>query len=190
MEIKKILIFSLEIVQIIAIALIIVIPIRYFVFQPFIVKGASMEPNYHNGDYLIIDELSYRFRDPKRGEVVVFRYPNDPEQRFIKRIVGLPGETITLQDIKLIIESAGGDSLFLDESMYLDSDVWLGDDSLTLGRDEYYVMGDNRAASFDSRKWGSLLGDDIIGRVILRAWPFTSIDFIGAPNYSVLPVTN
>ena len=100
---KSFFLFIWEITKIVVIALLIVVPIRYFLFQPFFVRGQSMEPNFEDGNYLIVDELSFRLRDPQRGEVIVFKYPNNPSQRYIKRIVGLPGETIEIKDGKVII---------------------------------------------------------------------------------------
>ena len=100
---KKFLAFIWETLKIVVIALVIVVPIRYFLFQPFFVKGASMEPNFDDGQYLIIDELSSRFREPQRGEIVVFKYPHDPSQRYIKRVIGLPGETAEVKDGQLSI---------------------------------------------------------------------------------------
>jgi signal peptidase I len=94
-----------ETIKFIILAAIIVIPIRLFVFQPFIVSGESMYPTFHNGDYLIVDELSYRFHEPRRGDVIVFRYPNDPKRFFIKRVIGLPGETLIFKDRAVYLKS-------------------------------------------------------------------------------------
>lgn len=142
-----------------------------------------MEPNFHSGDYLIIDELSYQFRAPERGEVIVFKYPNDPSQRYIKRIVGLPGETIKIESGKVFIYQ-DGEILFLDELDYLSQAVYtLGDVQITLSKEEYFVLGDNRPLSADSRRWGPLSEEDIIGRVFLRAWPFTVLAKIDTPAY-------
>src|SRR3989339_2004483 len=96
-------IFVLEVVQIVIISAAIIIPIRYFLIQPFYVKGASMEPNFYDHEYLIIDEISYRFHEPQRGDIVVFRYPDDPSQFFIKRLIGLPSEIIKINDGKITI---------------------------------------------------------------------------------------
>ena len=178
--------FSLvwEIVKIVIIAAIIVAPIRYFLFQPFFVRGQSMDPNFENGDYLIIDELSYRFREPKRGEVVVFKSPQNSSQRFIKRIVGLPGETVEIKDGKVIIYDPGLLPQVLDESSYLSLGlITLGDVKVTLEEDEYFVLGDNRDFSLDSRRFGPLSQDKIIGRVILRAWPFVALAKFEPPIY-------
>jgi signal peptidase I len=180
---KNTLSFFWEVAKIVIIALLIVIPIRSFVFQPFFVRGQSMEPNFENGDYLIIDEISYYFNEPQRGEVVVFKYPNDPSQRYIKRIVGLPGETIEIKSGQVLIFDQEG-SQILDESDYLDSSVQtLGDSKVTLSKDEYFVLGDNRYASSDSRRWGVLPRENIIGRVFARAWPFTVLAKFETPEY-------
>jgi len=174
--------FIFEIVKIIIIALVIVVPIRYFLFQPFLVKGQSMEPSFENGDYLIIDEISYRFQTPQRGEVVVFKYPHDPSQRYIKRIIGLPGEIIEIKEGQVIINGE-----VLDEASYLSGESFTPDfgfTKITLAENEYFVLGDNRLHSSDSRRWGPLPKEDIIGRVFIRAWPFAALAKIEAPNYN------
>lgn len=175
--------FFWEIIKIVIIALIIVVPIRYFIFQPFLVRGQSMEPNFENGDYLIIDQISYRLREPQRGEVIVFKYPLGPFQRYIKRIVGLPGEIIKIEDGKVIIYSQGKKKI-LNESDYLFSAVFTpGDLKMNLAENEYFVLGDNRFSSADSRRWGPLSRENIVGRVFLRAWPFTAIAKFPIPQY-------
>src|SRR4030066_2203226 len=136
---KSCLLFMWEVSKIVILALLIFIPILYFIFQPFFVRGQSMEPNFENGDYLIIDEISYRFRDPLRGEVIVFKYPNDPSQRYIKRIIGLPEETIEIGDGKVVIYNNEGGQV-LGESDYLSSSVsTAGSLKVVLGEDEYFV---------------------------------------------------
>lgn len=181
---KKILYFFWEILKTVIIALAIVIPIRYFLFQPFFVKGQSMEPNFENGDYLIIDEISYRFKEPQRGDVIVFKYPIDPSQRYIKRIIGLPGETIEITNGQIIIYGKDSQAKILDESDYLPNNYQTtGEMKITLGQDEYFVLGDNRLASYDSRRWGPLKKQNIIGKVFIRAWPFASFAKISAPSY-------
>ena len=180
---KRFLLFIWEISKIVIIALLIVVPIRYFVFQPFFVRGQSMEPNFYQGDYLIIDELSYQFRAPQRGEVIVFKYPNDPSQRYIKRIIGLPGETVKIQEGQVFIYQ-DGKMQALDELAYLSQfSQTLGDGQMTLGKTEYFVLGDNRSLSADSRRWGVLPEENIVGRVFLRAWPFAALAKIEIPNY-------
>ena len=180
---KSAFIFFWEIIKIVVIALLIVIPIRTFIFQPFFVRGQSMEPSFENGDYLIIDEISYRFKNPQRGEVVVFKYPYDPSQRYIKRIVGLPSETIKIENGEVLVLNEKGWDV-LDESAYLSFGLKTpGNIQISLLDNEYFVLGDNRSASADSRRWGALPSDKIIGRVIVRAWPITAFAKFEAPGY-------
>lgn len=180
---KSTLSFLFEIIKIVLLALVIVIPIRYFVFQPFIVKGLSMTPAFHDGDYLIVDQISYRFKTPQRGEVIVFKYPKDPSQRFIKRIVGLPQEKIELRNEQIIITDKFGETIVLDESNYLLSQGWFEEMEVNLGEGEYFILGDNRDHSFDSRRWGPLSKEYIVGRVLLRAWPPKAMAYIPTPSY-------
>jgi signal peptidase I len=174
-----------EIVKIIIISLVIVLPIRYFIVQPFIVRGASMEPNFEDHDYLIVDEISYYFRAPLRGESIVFRFPRDPHQFFIKRIVGLPGEKVEIRNGEIyILNKEFPNGFRLDES-YL---VPLGrltrpDFTIILGADEYFVLGDNRDFSSDSRVWGALKRKFIVGRVLFRAWPPAKFGMV--PDFAV-----
>lgn len=165
--------FFWELVKAFLIAIIIILPIRYFLIQPFFVRGASMEPTFDDGEYLIIDQLSYRFREPHRGEVIVFRYPNNPSQFFIKRIVGLPGETVRIAQGQVIVQNGEHpNGVVVDESTYLALGERTGGNVvMTLGSEEYFVLGDNRPASSDSRSWGALGRDEVIGRVWIRAFP-------------------
>lgn len=182
---KNFFIFIWEVIKIVIIALAIVIPIRYFLFQPFIVRGQSMEPTFENGDYLIVDEISYRFSEPKRGEVVVFRHPENPNQRLIKRIIGLPRETIKFEDGKIIILNENGE-IVLDESGYLPSYIQTEPrsfESITLSKDEYLALGDNRPNSSDSRIFGPISKEKIIGKVLVRVWPFTALAKFDLPEY-------
>lgn len=138
-----------EFIKFTVIAILIVVPIRLWIAQPFIVSGASMEPTFDSGDYLIVDELSYNLRKPQKGEVVVFRYPLDPSKFFIKRIAGLPGETMEINEKKI-----------------------------TLAENEYFVLGDNASASSDSRIWGPVPENLIIGRTLIRLWPVTRLELM------------
>jgi signal peptidase I len=178
--------FVLEFIQVIVIAAAIIIPIRYFLVQPFYVKGASMEPNFFDHEYLIIDELSYRFSKPTRGEIVVFRYPNDPSEFFIKRIIALPGETVEVSDSQVTIyNDLHPNGMILDESAYLPKDtITPGRKKTTLGLDEYFVLGDNRDASLDSRTFGPIKSAAIIGRVWLRGLPINRAGVFESPSYN------
>jgi len=174
-----------ELVKVFLIALAIVVPIRYFLFQPFIVKGDSMVPSFSSGDYLIIDEISYRFGLPQRGDVIVFKYPKNPMHKFIKRIVGLPGETVEIKNDQITIYSKDGQKQVLDETLYLPSakGTTYGDLQVALGEKEYFVLGDNRAYSSDSRSWGILPEKNIIGKVFIRIFPFAALGRITLPLY-------
>ncbi|TAL51386.1 signal peptidase I [Patescibacteria group bacterium] len=176
--------FLFEVIQIVIISSAIIIPIRYFLIQPFYVKGASMEPNFYDHEYLIIDELTYRFRDPYRGEIVVFRYPRDPSQYFIKRVVGLPGETVEVTGGNVIIYNTQHPNGIVVEETYL-AESTTGKVRVTLGEDEYYVLGDNRDSSLDSRSFGPITRDDVIGRVWVRGLPISRIGTFDLPVYNL-----
>ncbi len=188
--------FLLEVVKVFVWALVIILPIRVFLFQPFFVQGASMEPNFKDGDYLVINELGYKqtdvdvigkhlftvgtAKDLSRGEVVVFRYPRNPQQYFIKRIIGLPGEQIKIADGKVkIFNKENPDGMILDESGYLPKGLSTsGTMDITLSDQQYFVLGDNRSNSSDSRVWGPLPKYDVIGKVLIRAWPFSKAEIL------------
>lgn len=159
-----------DFVKIVIISLVIIVPVRYFVAQPFFVRGASMDPTFENGEYLVVDELSYRFHKPERGDVIVFRFPLNPSQFYIKRIAGLPGEKVVVGGggVSLYNDSR---EIFFDESGYLAELHTAGDVEIILEDDEFFVLGDNRNASSDSRRWGALHKSFIVGKVFLRAWP-------------------
>ncbi len=164
----------LDFVELIVVSVAIVIPIRYFLIQPFSVKGMSMEPNFYENEYLIVDEISYRFREPQRGEVVVIRNPQNTKQYLLKRIIGLPNETLKLQPTKILINvDKDGKELVLDESKYLTEQFIVSNDQLLeLKYDEFYVLGDNRDESLDSRFFGPVKRNHIVGRVWVRVLPF------------------
>jgi len=184
--------FLAEIVKVFFLALLIIAPIRIFLFQPFFVQGASMEPNFEDGEYLIVNELGYKitdiefddikffsvksFKDLKRGDVIVFRYPKNPKQYFIKRVIALPGEKIEIRNGQVIISQKGSNLIVLDESEYLaENEKTSGELTMVLKDDEYFVMGDNRSFSSDSRSWGPVKKENIIGKVLIRAWPFDRV---------------
>jgi len=166
--------FFRELVEFVIIALIIVIPFRIFIAQPFVVNGASMDPTFENGEYLIVDQLSYKFGAPERGSVLIFKYPKDPSKYFIKRVIGLPNEKVRISGGEVTITNAENpDGIVLNEP-YVE---FAKKDSFdtTLASDEYFVMGDNRLGSADSRVWGPLPEEDIVGRPVIRLFPFGRI---------------
>ena len=179
--------YVFELIKVVAVSLAIIIPVRYYLIQPFYVKGASMEPNFYDKEYLIIDEISYRFHEPARGDIVVFRYPRNPEEYFIKRIIGLPGEKVQIKDgFTYVYNQVNPQGVKLEET-YLpvgDTTYGLNEEIITLSANEYYVLGDNRNSSKDSRSFGPVDKKLITGRVLLRGWPFDRINIFSAPSYS------
>lgn len=153
------------------ISLAIVLPIRQFVVQPFLVNGQSMEPSFENFDYLFVERISYYFREPKRGETIVFRPPTNPREYFIKRIIGLPGERVTIENESVIVTKKSGERTVLQEPYLAKERGTQGNVDTYLKDGEYFVLGDNRNASYDSRHWGALNREDIVGRVFVRVWP-------------------
>ncbi len=166
----------LEIVRFSILALLIVVPVRMFVAQPFLVSGASMEETFQNGDYLIVDRVSYTLDDPKRGDVVIFRYPKDPSKFFIKRIIAIPGDTINITGSTVTITNTDSPAGFVVDEPYIKSMKAGITITETLGEREYFVMGDNRDESSDSRVWGVLQEERIVGRAFLRLFPPQSFD--------------
>jgi signal peptidase I len=169
--------FLSELLRFALIAIVIVIPIRLFIAQPFIVSGSSMDPTFHDGEYLIVDELSYRFESPERGDVVVFKFPNNTKRFLIKRIVGLPGETVNIRNgIVSVVDIQGIESQTLEEEYV----TYKSNETITtkLGDEEYFVAGDNRVASSDSRSWGVLNEKFLVGRAFLRLLPVTKVSFL------------
>ena len=168
--------FLWELARIIIIAFVVMIGFRFFVAEPFIVSGSSMVPNYHNREYLVVNKVSYRMHEPKRGDVIVFRYPKDTSQYFIKRIIGLPGEKVKVENGKVYVyNDEHPDGAALSESYLSNQDITFGkNDLVKLGSDEFFVLGDNRLASSDSRVWGVLPREDIVGTAWLRVFPLNT----------------
>lgn len=177
-----------EMARVFLLAVVIIIPVRVFLFQPFFVQGSSMEPNFEDGEYLVISEFGYKqtkvgwtdtsfrlkpFKEIARQDVVVFRFPKNIEEFFIKRVIGLPGEAVEIRRGQvLIFNQEHPDGFVLDESAYLSKAVAMQDmPRMELSTEQYFVMGDNRAHSYDSRSIGPIGKDKVIGRVLLRAWP-------------------
>jgi signal peptidase I len=144
-----------------------------------------MEPNFHDREYLVIDELSYRFHEPTRGEIVVFRPPGG-KQYFIKRVIGVPGDTVTIaRGTVTVADAAHPGGYLLDESSYVPGVYTQGEMRVTLGGNEYFLMGDNRSSSLDSRSFGPVPRANIVGRVWIRGWPLEKLGTIGAASYPI-----
>ncbi len=158
-------------------SLLMVFLVRTFIAQPFVVNGASMEPTFHTNEYLIVDQLSYELGTPKRGEVIIFKYPLIPSRYFIKRVIGLPGETIKISGSKVEIKKTDLDEFFTLDEPYIEFEKESFVE-MTLAQDEYFVMGDNRMASLDSRSWGPLKESFIVGKAFIRLFPPSKVDFL------------
>jgi signal peptidase I len=169
-----------DLIKFAVIALIIVIPIRMFIAQPFVVSGESMFPTFNNGEYLIVDEISYIAGNPHRGDVIVFHYPLDTKRFFIKRIIGMPNEDISITNGVITIKNKENPNGFTLTEPYIDEPF---DTTATFktGDNEYFVLGDNRNRSSDSRVWGLLPGKLIVGRAYLRLLPVKNISYL--PGY-------
>lgn len=163
--------FVAEIAKVVLISLAIILPVRHFIVKPFYVKGASMQPTFENHEYLLIDEFSYHFSKPERGEVVVFKYPRDPSEYFIKRVIGTPGDLVEINNGKVTVKN--GDEIVVEAEDYLPDNLNTGGSySETIPEGHYFLMGDNRSASLDSRVFGPVAEKYLTGRVWVRAWPF------------------
>jgi signal peptidase I len=151
--------------------------IQAFLIRPFIVSGTSMDPVIKNGQYLIIDEVTYHIHGPERGDVIVFKAPPEPTKYYIKRVIGLPGDTVKIVGGKVTIIDAAHPEGFTLAEPYL---THLSDDAGTfvVPANEYFVMGDNRTGSYDSRAWGMLPVANIRGRAVLRLLPVNTVSVL------------
>jgi signal peptidase I len=179
----------LSFVQSVLVTVLLAFLIRFFVVQPFIVEGSSMEPNFHDQQYIIIDKLTYRFTEPKRGQVIVFHPPTEPSQNYIKRIIGLPGETVKIENGDVFINNQKVDEPYLGIQNH-QTDQMRQRDPITLPSNEYFVMGDNRSHSSDSREWGELEKSNIEGRTWFIALPFQDFHVIKLPTYGLTATTS
>ena len=185
--VRSIAIFVWDLVKIFFTAFVLVwLIIRPFIAEPFVVSGSSMVPNFHNREYLIVEKLTYRFGEPQRGDVIVFKYPIDPDQYFIKRVIGLPGERVLVSQGRVVVKNeAKPEGFVLDEQYLPNQNVTLGrSEEVELGANQYYVLGDNRLQSSDSRVWGPLPKANIVGKVWLRVLPLRLFGLISHYTYS------
>jgi signal peptidase I len=186
--------FIWETAKVVLISLVIILPIRYYLIQPFFVKGSSMVPNFHDKEYILVDKWTYRLGRPERGDVIIFRYPGNPKEYFIKRIIGLPGESVFVpgDNTVHIFNSRYPEGFVLNETGYLPkqhptycggSNTYCGR-KVTLQEDQYFVMGDNREHSSDSRFFGPVDKSEFFsGLAWLRLWPLDRVGFIPRTEY-------
>lgn len=182
--VKKLINFFFDFLETIVVALSIFVVIYLFIVQPHEVKGNSMEPNFHNNEYILTDKLSFRFTDPKRGDVVIFKAPINPEVDYIKRVIGLPGEKIEIRDGKVFVNGRELPENYLTDKTYIfPGSSFKEGVEVKLAEDEYFVMGDNRSHSSDSREFGPISKKLIIGKAFLRYWPIKEIGRLSEFNY-------
>jgi signal peptidase I len=182
--------FGAELIRTALVVSILAIAIRTFAVQPFVVEGSSMFPRFETNDFLIVDKISYRFHTPERGDIIVFKYPYDLATNYVKRVIGLPGETVKIQDGKVIIINVAHPDGFTIDEPYLSEgntttlSVTSATNQFVVPDGKYFVLGDNRRASSDSREWGFLPKEDIIGRVFVQAYPFNRASWVSHASYS------
>ncbi|MEX0621716.1 MAG: signal peptidase I [Candidatus Woykebacteria bacterium] len=178
-----------DIIETVVVAAAIFVVVYLFLLQPHQVKGASMEPTFHDSEYILTDKVSYRFSQPQRGDVVIFKAPTNPDVDFIKRIVALPGERLEIKNSTIIIYNDENPRGFTLSEPYEIMEPIVGGSYLREGKiieipeNSYFVFGDNRTHSFDSREWGPLTKDKIIGKAWIRYWPITKISIIRRASY-------
>ena len=176
--------FFLDIIETVVVSLAIFVVIYLFLYQPHQVKGNSMESNFHDSEYILTDKISCRFNKPKRGEVIVFRAPPNPELDFIKRVIGLGGDRVKVENGKTYINGQLLNETYLDPGTITYGGSYLREgQDLTIPADHLFVMGDNRSHSSDSREWGTITDKDIIGKAFFRYWPPTRMGLIQTAKY-------
>lgn len=180
---RKIYYFLLDIAQTLILAAAAFVVVYMFLFRPFEVKGESMYPNLHDSEYLITNVIAQRLGDPQIGDIIVFKAPNEPDKDFIKRVIGVEGDSVSINEGLVYLNGEK-----LDESAYLDSSVrtyggsFLKEgDSVTVPPGYFFVLGDNRSYSSDSREWGFVPKENIIGNSIFIYWPINNAGVIENP---------
>lgn len=163
--------FVREIVETIAFTLLI-FSVIHFAVQGFRTNGESMEPNFHNNEYVLVNKAAYLLQQPQRGDVIVFRYPLDPNEDFIKRIIGLPGNTVQTTPDSVRVDGVVLNEPFISIPSNIANETW------KLAPNQFFVMGDNRDNSLDSRFWGPLDKSYIVGKVVLSYWPLNEVSLI------------
>lgn len=169
---------------IVAVAAVMVM-IYLFIMSPQQVSGHSMEPNFHDGDYILTNKIMYKLTDPKRGDIVILKSPTNKDIDYIKRIIGLPGETLMLHEQHYYINGK-----ILNEPYQYNKPVYGGsflheNEEVTIPAGMYFVSGDNRPGSSDSREFGLIAREDLIGQAFLRYWPTNTVGLIPHPVYQL-----
>lgn len=182
--VKKIINFFFDFLETSVVALSIFVVVYLFLVQPHEIKGSSMEPNFHNNEYILTDKISYKFREPQRGEVIIFKAPTNNEVDYIKRVIGLPGDRIKVQDgFVYVNEMKLNESYLADKTPLLPGSSMQEGVEITIPPDHIFVMGDNRPHSSDSREFGPVSFNLIIGHAIFRYWPLPEMGLISTAKY-------
>ena len=185
---RKIFHFFFDVLESIVVALAIFVVVYLFFFQPHQVKGASMEPNFHDGEYILTNKFEYRFSGPKRGDVIVFKSPANPDVDYIKRIIGTPGERVKLANNHFYINDVMLEESYISPKLFTYHGSFLAENQeIIVPEESYFVSGDNRPRSSDSREWGTIERSSIIGKSQLRYWPPDRAGIIKAEEYPNLP---
>ncbi len=181
---KKVGSFFLDIIEVVVTALAFFVVVYLFLFQPHQVKGNSMYPNFYDKEYLLTDKVSYRFGEPERGDVIIFKAPRNEEYEYIKRIIGLPNEKVMISEGHVFVNNQQLNEAYLPPSYQTRAGTFASENQIiSLGGSEYFVLGDNRSHSSDSRDWGPVPEENIIGKTWLRYWPINRIGTIKEPAY-------
>ena len=182
---QKLSAFFLDILEVVVFAIAIFLFLYLLVMQPHKIKGQSMEPSFDDGEFLLTDKVTYRFSQPKRGDVVVFEAPGTNNEEFIKRIIGLPGENISIADGKIHINEKVLNENYLPEALVTENGMFLKEGvTITVPENHYFVLGDNRVASSDSRTWGFIDKSKITGRAWITYWPPPKLSIIEVVSYN------
>ena len=170
-----------DVAETLVFTLLIYVLVRTFLFENYRVVGRSMEPSLQNDQYLVIDKLGYRLHEPQRGDIVVFRDPRSDGRKLIKRVMGLPGETIEIRNGQVFVNGQ-----LLDEP-YIDSQGRYTQQPTQVPEDQYFVLGDNRNNSSDSHNWGTLPSENVVGKAWISYWPPASWGAIPHEAYGDQP---
>lgn len=182
---QKLSAFFLDILEVVVFAIAIFLFLYLLILQPHKIKGQSMEPNFQDGEFLLTDKVTYRFSEPKRGDVIVFEAPGTNGDEFIKRIIGLPGEKVSVANGKVVINGQVLDENYLPDTLMTEGGMFLKNGQVvTVPDNSFFVMGDNRVASSDSRSWGFVTKDKITGRAWITYWPPPKLGIIEGVSYN------
>ncbi|HVB62738.1 MAG TPA: signal peptidase I [Ktedonobacteraceae bacterium] len=160
-----------EIVETVALTLIIFVVI-HFAVQSYRISGPSMQPGLQNNEYVLVNKIAYIFHPPERGDIIVFHYPLDTTRDFIKRVIGLPGDTITVNSNTVWVDGVKLNEPYVSAESNSEGQTW------KVPQGDYFVMGDNRPISDDSRTWGFVPQSDLVGKVVLLYWPISGFKLI------------